>query len=137
MNPERVSMPDIDIDFCIKRRGEVIDYILAKYGQDCVSQIITFGTMQGRAVIRDVGRVLNVPLADVDRIAKLIPSTPGTYVSIPDALEQVPELKKLYDTTPEFKELIDYGSQLEGVTRHTSTHAAGVISRDPLLLLFR
>ena len=133
LNPERVSMPDIDIDFCIKRRGEVIDYILEKYGQDCVSQIITFGTMQGRAVIRDVGRVLNVPLADVDRIAKLIPSTPGTYVSIPDALEQVPELKKLYESTTEFKELIDYGSQLEGVTRHTSTHAAGVvISRDPL-----
>lgn len=133
LNPERVSMPDIDIDFCIKRRGEVIDYILNTYGQDCVSQIITFGTMQGRAVIRDVGRVLNVPLADVDRIAKLIPSTPGTYVSIPDALEQVPELKKLYESTTEFKELIDYGAQLEGVTRHTSTHAAGVvISRDPL-----
>ncbi|RAP28520.1 DNA polymerase III subunit alpha, partial [Candidatus Marinamargulisbacteria bacterium SCGC AG-414-C22] len=133
LNPERVSMPDIDIDFCIKRRTEVIDYILHKYGQECVSQIITFGTMQGRAVIRDVGRVLNVPLADVDRIAKLVPSTPGTYVSIPEALEQVPELKKLYDSTPEFKELLDYGTKLEGVKRHTSTHAAGVvISRDHL-----
>ena len=133
LNPERVSMPDIDIDFCIRRRGEVIEYIVQKYGQDCVSQIITFGTMQARAVIRDVGRALGVQLADVDRIAKLIPATPGTYVSIEEALEQINELKGLYDSNAEFKELLDMSKKLEGQTRHTSTHAAGVvISSDPL-----
>ena len=133
LNPERVSMPDIDIDFCIKRRGEVIDYILQTYGQAYVSQIITFGTMQARAVLRDVGRVLDVPLVDVDRIAKLIPSTPGTYMSIPDALKQVSELKDIYESSDQFRELIDIAIKLEGITRHTSTHAAGVvISRDPL-----
>ena len=133
LNPERVSMPDIDIDFCIKRRGEVIDYILQTYGQAYVSQIITFGTMQARAVLRDVGRVLDVPLVDVDRIAKLIPSTPGTYMSIPDALKQVSELKDIYESSDQFCELIDIAIKLEGITRHTSTHAAGVvISRDPL-----
>jgi DNA polymerase-3 subunit alpha len=89
LNPERISMPDIDIDFCIRRRFEVIDYILKTYGQDCVSQIITFGTLQSRAVVRDVGRVLNVPLAEVDHIAKLIPNAPGHYTSISEALEQV------------------------------------------------
>ncbi len=133
LNPERVSMPDIDLDFCIRRRGEVIDYLVKHYGAGHVSQIATFGTMASRGVIRDVGRVLNVPLKDVDRIAKLIPSAPGQYTSIPDALEQVPELKKLYESSEEFKQLIDVGIQLEGVSRHTSMHAAGVvISRDPL-----
>lgn len=133
LNPERVSMPDIDIDFCINRRAEVIDYIVKTYGQECVSQIITFGTMQGRAVIRDVGRVLDIPLADVDRIAKLIPATPGAYTSIPEALEQIKELKQVYDSAAHFKELLDVAIQLEGLKRHTSTHAAGVvISRDPL-----
>jgi DNA polymerase-3 subunit alpha len=133
LNPERVSMPDIDLDFCIRRRNEVIDYIVKQYGDDRVSQIATFGTMASRGVIRDVGRVLNVPLRDVDRIAKLIPSAPGQYTSIPEALEQVPELKRIYESAEEFKQLIDVGIQLEGVSRHTSTHAAGVvISRDPL-----
>ncbi len=133
LNPDRISMPDIDIDFCIKRRSEVIDYIVDHYGQDCVSQIITFGTMQARAVIRDVGRALDVPLSDVDRIAKLIPSTPGSYTSIPDALDQISELKQAYDNQDGIKELLDIGIKLEGITRHTSTHAAGVvISRDPL-----
>ena len=133
LNPERVSMPDIDIDFCIKRRSEVIDYIVLKYGQDCVSQIITFGTMQARAVVRDVGRVLDVPLSEVDRIAKLIPASPGSYTSIPEAMDQVGELKQLYESNESIKELLDIGIKLEGVTRHTSTHAAGVvISRDPL-----
>ncbi len=133
LNPERVSMPDIDIDFCIRRRSEVIAYIVAKYGQDCVSQIITFGTMQSRAVVRDVGRALGVALSDVDRIAKLIPATPGTYISIEEALEQVSELKNLYTSNQEFKELLDMSRKLEGQTRHTSTHAAGVvISSDPL-----
>lgn len=133
LNPERVSMPDIDIDFCINRRGEVIDYIVKKYGSDRVSQIATFGTMAARGVIRDVGRALNVPLSDVDRIAKLIPAHPGQSISIPEALETVPELKELYDDNNEFKTLIDTATKLEGAPRHTSTHAAGVvISRDPL-----
>ncbi len=133
LNPERVSMPDIDLDFCIRRRGEVIDYIVKKYGTDHVSQIATFGTMAARGVIRDVGRVLNVPLADVDRIAKLIPSFPGSYTSIPEALEQIPDLKKLQDSSEEIKRLLSIGIRLEGFSRHTSTHAAGiVISRDPL-----
>ncbi len=133
LNPERVSMPDIDLDFCIRRRSEVIDYIVKKYGTEQVSQIATFGTMASRGVIRDVGRVLNVPLRDVDRIAKLIPSTPGQYTSIPEALEQIPELKKIYESTEEFKQLMDISIRLEGVSRHTSMHAAGVvISRDPL-----
>ena len=133
LNPERISMPDIDIDFCINRRSEVIDYIVDTYGQDCVSQIITFGTMQARAVVRDVGRALDIPLSDVDRIAKLIPSAPGAYTSIHEALDQIPELKKAYDTDKETKEWLDISQKLEGITRHTSTHAAGVvISRDPL-----
>ncbi|NBV82797.1 DNA polymerase III subunit alpha [bacterium] len=133
LNPERVSMPDIDLDFCIRRRNEVIDYIVNRYGSDRVSQIITFGTMASRGVVRDVGRVLNVPLAEVDRLAKLIPSTPGQYTSIPEALEQVQDLKSAYDSSPEIKRLLDIGAQLEGLGRHTSTHAAGVvISKDPL-----
>ena len=133
LNPERVSMPDIDLDFCIRRRSEVIDYIIAKYHKDHVSQIATFGTMASRGVIRDVGRVLDVPLREVDRIAKLIPSTPGQYCSIPEALETVPDLKKIYESSDEYKQLFDIAIQLEGVSRHTSIHAAGVvISRDPL-----
>ncbi len=134
LNPERVSMPDIDLDFCIRRRGEVIDYIVAKYGTDCVSQIITFGTMAARGVVRDVGRTLDVPLSEVDRIAKLIPSTPGHYTSIDEALDQVPELRSAYTGTPQIRRLLDIGQKLEGLPRHTSTHAAGVvISRDPLM----
>ncbi|MGE4169360.1 MAG: DNA polymerase III subunit alpha [Candidatus Margulisiibacteriota bacterium] len=133
LNPERVSMPDIDLDFCIRRRGEVIAYIVQKYGADHVSQIATFGTMAARGVIRDVGRALDVPLKDVDYIAKLIPSSPGQYTSIPEALEQVPELKKMQDQNPQVQRLLEVGAQLEGLSRHTSMHAAGVvISRDPL-----
>lgn len=136
LNPERVSMPDIDLDFCIRRRGEVIEYIVEKYGSDHVSQIATFGTMAARGVIRDVGRVLNIPLSDVDRIAKLIPSSPGSYTSIPEAMEQVAELKKLYESSEELKRMLDIGIRLEGFSRHTSTHAAGVvISRDPLSMV--
>jgi DNA polymerase-3 subunit alpha len=133
LNPERVSMPDVDLDFCIRRRGEVIDYLTQHYGDDRVSMIITFGTMASRAVVRDVGRVLDIPLRDVDYIAKLIPSTPGMSCSIPEAIEQVQELQKNYETNTQFKELLDIGQQLEGLSRHTSMHAAGVvISRDPL-----
>ncbi|MBU4342598.1 MAG: DNA polymerase III subunit alpha [Candidatus Omnitrophica bacterium] len=132
LNQERVTMPDIDIDFCYERRGEVIDYVIKKYGQDNVAQIITFGTMAARAVIRDVGRVMNIPYADVDRIAKLVPADPNMKLEL--ALEQEPELKSLYDTDPRIKELIDTSRHLEGLTRHASTHAAGVvISEDPLV----
>ena len=133
LNPERVSMPDVDIDFCIRRRGEVIAYIVDTYGEDCVSQIITFGTMQARAAVRDVGRVLDIPLSDVDRIAKLIPAVPGQYMSIKTAIEDISDLKTLYNSRPEFKKLLDIGILLDGQCRHSSTHAAGVvISRDPL-----
>ncbi|MBL6722739.1 MAG: DNA polymerase III subunit alpha [Candidatus Margulisbacteria bacterium] len=133
LNPERVSMPDIDIDFCIKRRGEVIDYISKKYGNDHVAQIVTFGTMAARGVVRDVGRALGVPLASVDRIAKLIPSAPGQNISIQGAIDSVDELKNTYNGDPQAKQLLDYGMKLEGFARHSSTHAAGlVISRDPL-----
>ncbi|MCP4051398.1 MAG: DNA polymerase III subunit alpha [bacterium] len=133
LNPERVSMPDVDLDFCIRRRQEVINYIVKKYGEDHVSQIATFGTMAARGVIRDVGRVLDISLSDVDRIAKLIPSTPGSYMSIPEAVNNIPELKRMYAGSDIFKELLDIGTKLEGFSRHTSTHAAGiVISREPL-----
>ena len=133
LNPERVTMPDIDIDFCIKRRGEVIDYISERYGTDHVAQIITFGTMAARGVVRDVGRALGVPLDFVDRVAKLIPSAPGQNTSISEALEEVSELSELYEKDAQAKQLIDYGQQPEGFARHSSTHAAGVvISKDPL-----
>ena len=124
LNPERVSMPDIDIDFCDKRRSEVIDYVTEKYGKDNVSQIITFGTMAARGAIRDVGRVLKVPIPEVDRIAKLIPPDPG--VTIDSALERVPELKQIADSE-NYGELIRMAKKLEGLARHASTHAAGVL----------
>ncbi|MFA5879462.1 MAG: DNA polymerase III subunit alpha [Candidatus Margulisiibacteriota bacterium] len=133
LNPERVSMPDIDLDFCIKRRNEIIDYILAKYGKDHVSQIVTFGTMAARGAIRDVGRVLDVPLSMVDKVAKLIPSQPGSNMGIEEAVKNVSELKTMYNDSFEIKELIDIAIAVEGLARHTSMHAAGVvISADPL-----
>jgi len=133
LNPDRISMPDIDLDFCIKRREDVIAYLVQKYGTEHVAQIITFGTMQARAVIRDVGRVLGVPLNEVDRIAKLIPATPGHYTSIPDALETIPELRQLAEKNDQYRQLLNFGARLEGHSRHSSTHAAGlVISREPL-----
>ncbi|KAA3616069.1 MAG: DNA polymerase III subunit alpha [Calditrichaeota bacterium] len=125
LNPERVSMPDIDIDFCYERREEVIDYVREKYGRNNVAQIITFGTMAARAVVRDVGRVLSIRYADVDRIAKLIPSTLG--IKLPDAIAQVQELQDLQDTDPVIKQLMEYSQVLEGLARHSSTHAAGVV----------
>lgn len=131
LNQERVTMPDIDIDFCYERRGEVIDYVINKYGQDNVAQIITFGTMAARAVIRDVGRVMNMPYADVDKIAKLVPIDPNMTLAI--ALEQEPELRNLYDHDPRVKELIETSRHLEGLTRHASTHAAGVVISEDLL----
>jgi DNA polymerase-3 subunit alpha len=131
LNPDRVSMPDIDIDFCYERRGEVIDYVVKKYGNDNVAQIITFGTMQARAVIRDVGRVMGMPYADVDKIAKMIPAEPDMTLEL--ALEAEPELEKMYNTNSQMRQLIDISKTLEGLTRHASTHAAGVvISERPL-----
>jgi DNA polymerase-3 subunit alpha len=132
LNPERISMPDIDTDFCVERRDEVITYVTEKYGKDRVAQIVTFGTMAARAAVRDAGRALAVPLPDVDRVAKLIPSGPGG-LSIKAALEQIPELKLLYDGNPQTRKLIDTANSIEGLARHASTHAAGVvISKNPL-----
>ena len=131
LNPERVSMPDIDVDFCKDRRSEVISYVTEKYGKDHVAQIITFGTMAAKAAIRDVGRALDFPYAEVDRIAKLVPTT--LNITIEETLKIEPQLKALYDTNPKIKELIDVAIRLEGLCRHASTHAAGVvISPEPL-----
>ncbi len=127
LNPDRVSPPDIDVDFCYERRGEVIDYVRSKYGRDSVGQIVTFGTMQARAVVRDVGRTLGFTPAETDRIAKLIPSTPGYSITVREAVERVEELKALYKEEPRYKELLDYAATLEGLARHTSVHAAGVV----------
>ncbi len=131
LNPERVSMPDIDVDFCMDRRGEVIDYVTNKYGKDHVAQIITFGTMQARAAIRDVGRAMNIQYAEVDKVAKLVPFIPK--ITLKSAMKMEPKLKELYEDNPDIKELIDVAQILEGISRHASTHAAGiVISPDPL-----
>ena len=131
LNPERVSMPDIDVDFCMDRRGEVIEYVTNKYGKDHVAQIITFGTMQARAAIRDVGRAMNIPYTDVDKVAKLVPFVPK--ITLKTAIGMEPKLKEIYESNPEIRELIDVAQILEGISRHASTHAAGiVISPDPL-----
>ena len=128
LNPERVSMPDIDIDFCVRGRGEVINHVADLYGRDSVCQIITFGTMASKAAIKDVGRALDMPYAEVDRIAKLIPPPiRGRNVGISQALEQVPELRKAVDSNQQVKELIDLAKRLEGCARHASVHAAGVV----------
>lgn len=128
LNPQRITMPDVDIDFCYERRGEVIDYVIRRYGSDKVAQIVTFGTMQARAAIRDVGRVLNRPLAEVDRLAKMIPQEPG--MTVDKALAQVPELKRLYDEDQRIRMLVDVARNVEGLPRHASTHAAGVVISD-------
>ena len=125
LNPERVSMPDIDVDFCFERRQEVIDYVVRKYGKDRVVQIVTFGTLAARGVIRDVGRVLDMPYAQVDAIAKQIPNE--LNITIDKALKMNPELKKLYEENAQVTRLIDLAKRLEGLPRHTSMHAAGVV----------
>jgi DNA polymerase-3 subunit alpha len=131
LNPERVSMPDIDMDFCQNRRGEVIDYVTRKYGKDRVAQIVTFGTMAARAAIRDVGRALNFTYAETDTVAKLIPTT--LHMTLEEALRVNPQLKALYDGDERTKKLIDTARALEGMPRNTSTHAAGVvITKDPV-----
>ncbi len=132
LNTDRISMPDIDTDFCVERRDEVIRYVIDKYGKDRVAQIVTFGTMAARAAIRDAGRALGVPLPDVDRVAKLVPSGP-TGLTIPQALKQIPELGVMYNHDPQIRKLLDTAASIEGLARNASTHAAGVvISKNPL-----
>ena len=131
LNPERISMPDIDIDFCIERRQEVIDYVVKKYGADRVAQIITFGTLGAKQAIRDVARALKIPLADADRIAKMVPF--ALKMTIQRAMDENPRLKNEYLSNPDIKKLLDTAMKLEGISRHASTHAAGVvISRLPV-----
>ncbi len=125
LNPERVTMPDIDIDFCYQRRQEVIDYVISKYGYDHVAQIVTFGTMAARLAIRDVGRALNIPYNEVDVVAKLVPME--LHMTIEHAIEVSPQLKEIYDTNEKMHELIEIAKSLEGMPRHSSTHAAGVV----------
>ncbi len=133
LNPERVSMPDIDVDFCGDRRDEVIEYVTGKYGSDKVAQIGTFGTMSAKAVIKDVGRVLGIPYADVDKLTKLIPSFRGKVFSIDDSIAQVSQVRELIEKSPALRELIELARPLENMVRHSSTHAAGVvISSEPL-----
>lgn len=131
LNPERVSMPDFDVDFCYEHRQDVIDYVSRKYGHDHVSQIITFGTMAAKMVIRDVARVLDYPYSEADKLAKMIPNE--IHITIPKALEQNRELKELYDTDPEVHKLLEIAMSLEGMPRQASTHACGVvITKDPV-----
>ncbi|HUA09705.1 MAG TPA: DNA polymerase III subunit alpha [Candidatus Acidoferrales bacterium] len=133
LNPERISMPDIDTDFCVERRDEVIAYVTEKYGKDRVAQIVTFGTMAARAAVRDAGRALGVPLPDVDRVAKMIPSGPAG-LSIEQALEQIPELKMAAAGSPQVRKLLETAKDIEGLARNAGTHAAGVvISAGPLM----
>ena len=125
LNPERVSMPDIDIDFCMNRRGEVIQYVTQKYGRDNVAQIITFGTMAAKAAIKDVGRAMDIPYADVDRIAKMVPTT--LNITLDEAIEESPPLREAYEKDSQIQELLDTARKLEGLVRNSGVHAAGVV----------
>ena len=127
LNPERVSMPDVDVDFCFERRGEVIEYVREKYGRDSVCQIVTFGTLKSRAAIKDVGRVLGFTPAETDALAKLIPNQPNFSLTVKEAVEQISEVKKLYHDDERYTQLLDYAMALEGLSRHTGVHAAGVV----------
>ena len=127
LNPDRISMPDIDIDFCYERRAEVIEYVKEKYGTDAVGQIITFGTMKSRAVIRDVGRVLGFEVSEIDKIAKMIPNTPGQSFTVEEALKKIKDIKQIYQSGDRYKQLFNYSMTLEGLSRHSSVHAAGVV----------
>ena len=127
LNPERVSMPDVDVDFCFERRGEVIDYVRQKYGRESVCQIVTFGTLKSRAAIKDVGRTLGFTPAETDALAKLIPNQPNYSLSVREAIEQVADVGKLYRTDERYRQLLDYAMALEGLSRHTGVHAAGVV----------
>ncbi|MEJ1121199.1 DNA polymerase III subunit alpha [Phyllobacterium sp. CCNWLW109] len=130
LNPDRVSMPDFDIDFCQERRDEVIRYVQAKYGRDQVAQIITFGTLQARAVLRDVGRVLEMPYGQVDRLTKMVPANPANPVTLSKAIEDEPRLREERDKEPVVERLLDIALKLEGLYRHASTHAAGIVIGD-------
>ncbi|MEO8945171.1 MAG: DNA polymerase III subunit alpha [Gemmatimonadaceae bacterium] len=127
LNPERVSMPDIDVDFCFERRGEVIEYVRQKYGRDSVGQIITFGTLKSRAAVKDVGRVLGFTPGETDALAKLIPNLPNYSLTVREAVVKIPEVKALYTTDERYSELLDYAIALEGLSRHAGVHAAGVV----------
>lgn len=127
LNPERVSMPDIDIDFCFERRGEVIDYVRERYGRESVGQIITFGTLKARAAVRDIARVLRVSPTEADKLAKLIPSSPGFPVSLAEAVKRVPELQQLVRENETIERLVDLAQRVEGLARHASVHAAGIV----------
>ncbi|HVY04267.1 MAG TPA: DNA polymerase III subunit alpha, partial [Caulobacterales bacterium] len=136
LNPERISMPDFDIDFCQERRGEVIEYVREKYGHDRVAQIITFGTLQARAVLRDVGRVMQMPFGQVDRLAKMVPANPANPLTLAQALEVEPRLAEARAQEPEVDQLLTVAQQLEGLHRNASTHAAGIVIGDrPLIEL--
>ena len=130
LNPGRISMPDIDLDFQDDKRSMMMEYCAHKYGEDRVAQIITFGTLGARAAIRDVGRVMDIPLNEVDRVSKQVPNIPGKPVSIAEALETVPDFKKIYEEAPYLKDLIDTAANMEGSVRNAGTHAAGVIIAD-------
>ncbi len=137
LNPERVSMPDFDIDFCYERRQEVIDYVTRKYGADHVAQIVTFGTLAARAAIRDVGRVMGMPYAAVDAVAKLVPR--DLHISLDQAIKKSAPLRKLMAEDPKVQELMDTARQIEGMPRNASTHAAGVVitgTRWPVMCLW-
>ena len=134
LNPARISMPDIDMDFCYEKRSRVIEYVAQKYGKDNVAQIITFGTMQARAVVRDVGRAMDFAYSEVDKIAKMIPQIIGHQVTLNEAIKNTPELAAIYKTDERIKKLIDVAVRLEGLSRHASTHAAGVVISDRPLI---
>jgi DNA polymerase-3 subunit alpha len=127
LNPERISMPDIDVDFCEERRGEVIEYVREKYGRDCVGQIITFGTLKSRAAIKDIGRVLGFTPAETDAIAKLVPNQPNLSLTVKEAIEKVPEVRRLYESDERHQQLLDFAISLEGLSRHAGIHAAGIV----------
>ena len=127
LNPERISMPDVDVDFCFERRGEVIEYVRQKYGKDSVGQIVTFGTLKSRAAIKDVGRTLGFTSGETDALAKLIPNAPNFSLTVKQAIEKVPEVKRLYRDDPRYQQLLDFAISLEGLSRHTGVHAAGVV----------
>ncbi|MFL5575714.1 MAG: DNA polymerase III subunit alpha [Gemmatimonadaceae bacterium] len=127
LNPERVSMPDVDVDFCFERRGEVIEYVRQKYGKESVCQIVTFGTMKSRAAVKDVGRALGFTPAETDALAKLIPNAPNHSLTVKQAIEEIPDVAKLYQGDERYRQLLDYASALEGLSRHTGVHAAGVV----------
>jgi DNA polymerase III subunit alpha len=127
LNPERVSMPDVDVDFCFERRGEVIDYVRQKYGRDSVCQIVTFGTMKSRAAIKDVGRTLGFTPAETDALAKLIPNQPNYSLTVQQAVDEIHDVRRLYETDERYRQLLDYAIALEGLSRHTGVHAAGVV----------